>query len=54
MVTLFSAIVSFGKVSPDQKEKVEQNGLSIYSWTEFVLKVRLSLPETAGLLKCYY
>ncbi|XP_044945976.1 long chain acyl-CoA synthetase 4-like [Hordeum vulgare subsp. vulgare] len=31
-------IVSFGKVSPDQKEKVEQNGLSIYSWTEFVLK----------------
>jgi hypothetical protein len=47
---LFSAIVSFGKVSPDQKEKVEQNGLSIYSWTEFVLKVRFSLPQKTVLL----
>ncbi|CAO1945545.1 unnamed protein product [Urochloa humidicola] len=29
-------IVSFGKVNPEHKEKVEQNGLSIYSWEEFL------------------
>uniref|UniRef100_A0A0E0FR88 Long-chain-fatty-acid--CoA ligase n=1 Tax=Oryza nivara TaxID=4536 RepID=A0A0E0FR88_ORYNI len=29
-------IVSFGKVNPEQKEKVEQNGVSIYSWEEFL------------------
>ncbi|TVU35508.1 hypothetical protein EJB05_17404, partial [Eragrostis curvula] len=29
-------IVSFGKVNPEHKEKVEQNGLSIYSWEEFI------------------
>ncbi|KAL5219703.1 hypothetical protein ABZP36_024416 [Zizania latifolia] len=29
-------IVSFGKVNTEHKEKVEQNGLSIYSWEEFL------------------
>uniref|UniRef100_A0A0A9DRT7 4-coumarate--CoA ligase n=1 Tax=Arundo donax TaxID=35708 RepID=A0A0A9DRT7_ARUDO len=29
-------IVSFGKVNPGHKEKVEQNGLAIYSWEEFL------------------
>ncbi|GJM93558.1 hypothetical protein PR202_ga10123 [Eleusine coracana subsp. coracana] len=29
-------IVSFGKVNPEHKEKVEENGLSIYSWEDFI------------------
>jgi len=39
---LLKAIVSFGKVDPGHKEKVEQNGLSIYSWEEFLQLVRFS------------
>lgn len=31
-----SAIVSFGKVTPEQKEEVEKFGLAIYSWEEFL------------------
>jgi len=38
-------IVSFGKVNPEHKEKVEENGLSIYSWEEFLQLVGLSLPN---------
>jgi hypothetical protein len=51
---LLKAIVSFGKVDPVHKEKVEQNGLSIYSWEEFLQLVRFSLPEkiTDGMNKC--
>ncbi|XP_072981124.1 long chain acyl-CoA synthetase 4-like [Typha angustifolia] len=30
-------IVSFGNVTPEQKEEVENHGLSIYSWEEFLL-----------------
>ncbi|XP_052209747.1 long chain acyl-CoA synthetase 4-like [Diospyros lotus] len=30
-------IVSFGKVTPEQKEVVQKFGLSIYSWDEFLL-----------------
>ncbi|KAM0938470.1 putative long-chain-fatty-acid--CoA ligase, CDP-diacylglycerol--inositol 3-phosphatidyltransferase [Dioscorea sansibarensis] len=30
-------IVSFGKVTPEQKEEVEKFGLAIYSWDEFLL-----------------
>ncbi|GMP96636.1 hypothetical protein CsSME_00045180 [Camellia sinensis var. sinensis] len=30
-------IVSFGKVSPEQKEEVEKFGLAIYAWDEFLL-----------------
>ncbi|WJX60227.1 Long chain acyl-CoA synthetase 4 [Trifolium repens] len=29
-------IVSFGKVTPEQKQEVEKFGLAIYSWTEFL------------------
>lgn len=29
-------IVSFGKVTPEQKKEVEKFGLAIYSWTEFL------------------
>ncbi|CAK8539308.1 unnamed protein product [Lathyrus sativus] len=29
-------IVSFGKVTPEQKQEVEEFGLAIYSWTEFL------------------
>ncbi|WJX54821.1 Long chain acyl-CoA synthetase 4 [Trifolium repens] len=29
-------IVSFGKVTPEQKQEVEKSGLAIYSWTEFL------------------
>jgi len=30
------ALVSFGKVSAEQKEEVEKFGLKIYSWDEFL------------------
>uniref|UniRef100_A0A5B6Z5D0 Long-chain-fatty-acid--CoA ligase n=1 Tax=Davidia involucrata TaxID=16924 RepID=A0A5B6Z5D0_DAVIN len=30
-------IVSFGKVTPEQREEVERFGLTIYSWNEFLL-----------------
>ncbi|KAA8528236.1 hypothetical protein F0562_035513 [Nyssa sinensis] len=30
-------IVSFGKVTPEQREEVEKFGLAIYSWDEFLL-----------------
>ncbi|KAF7138949.1 hypothetical protein RHSIM_Rhsim07G0082500 [Rhododendron simsii] len=30
-------IVSFGKVTPEQKEEVQKFGLAIYSWDEFLL-----------------
>lgn len=36
MHTLYSAIVSFGKVTPEQREEVEKFGLAIYSWEEFL------------------
>ena len=51
---MIKAIVSFGKVDPGHKEKVEQNGLSIYSWEEFLQLVRFSLPDkiTYGMNKC--
>lgn len=35
----FVAIVSFGKVTHEQKEEVEKFGLAIYSWDEFLLLV---------------
>jgi hypothetical protein len=52
---LFSAIVSFGKVNPEHKEKVEQNGLSIYSWEEFIQLVIFSPADqiTDDELLCY-
>jgi hypothetical protein len=37
--------VSFGKVNPEHKEKVEENGLSIYSWEEFLQLVEFSLSN---------
>lgn len=43
----FKAIVSFGKVNPEQKEKVEQNGVSIYSWEEFLQLVRFLFIDLA-------
>nr|XP_029121116.1 long chain acyl-CoA synthetase 4 isoform X1 [Elaeis guineensis] len=30
-------IVSFGKVTPEQRDEVEKSGLAIYSWDEFLL-----------------
>ncbi|WOL02121.1 long chain acyl-CoA synthetase 4 [Canna indica] len=41
-------IVSFGKVTPEQKEEVEKSGLSIHSWDEFKLlgnNQQFDLPE---------
>ncbi|KAG1367553.1 putative Long chain acyl-CoA synthetase 3 [Cocos nucifera] len=32
-------IVSFGKVTPEQRDEVEKSGLAIYSWDEFLLLV---------------
>ncbi|THF95957.1 hypothetical protein TEA_021589 [Camellia sinensis var. sinensis] len=31
------AIVSFGKITPEQREEVQKFGLAIYSWDEFLL-----------------
>lgn len=39
---LYTAIVSFGKVTPEQKQEVEKFGLAIYSWTEFLQLVGYS------------
>ncbi|KAF3334984.1 long chain acyl-CoA synthetase 4-like protein [Carex littledalei] len=32
-----SAIVSFGKVKPEEREEVEKHGLAIYEWSDFLL-----------------
>ncbi|CAI0441160.1 unnamed protein product [Linum tenue] len=34
-VSHFAAIVSFGKVTPEQRQEIEKYGLSVYSWEEF-------------------
>lgn len=36
---LFTALVSFGKVTSDQREVVEKFGLAIFEWDEFLLLV---------------
>lgn len=33
---IFVALVSFGKVTPEQKQEVEKFGLTMYSWEEFL------------------
>ncbi|RYR62128.1 hypothetical protein Ahy_A04g019491 [Arachis hypogaea] len=35
---LCAAPVSFGKVTPEQKQEVEKFGLAIYSWDELITK----------------
>ncbi|OQU82478.1 hypothetical protein SORBI_3006G247300 [Sorghum bicolor] len=52
-------IVSFGKVDLGHKEKVEQNGLSIYSWEEFLQlggeeKFELPPKEKDGICTIMY
>ncbi|XP_044486841.1 long chain acyl-CoA synthetase 4-like [Mangifera indica] len=42
-------IVSFGKVTPEQREEVEKYGLAMYSWEEFLQlgeNKQFNLPET--------
>ncbi|CAN1743934.1 Long chain acyl-CoA synthetase 4 [Linum perenne] len=34
--TYLKTIVSFGKVTPEQRQEVEEFGLSVYSWEEFI------------------
>lgn len=36
-----SAVVSFGRVTPEQKDEVEKFGTVFYSWEEFLLLVSL-------------
>ncbi|XP_020100489.1 long chain acyl-CoA synthetase 4-like [Ananas comosus] len=46
---LLKTIVSFGKITLQQKEEVEKHGLSIYSWDEFLLlgeNLQFYLPKT--------
>lgn len=31
-----AALVSFGKITPEQKEEVEKLGLQMYSWDDFL------------------
>jgi len=42
ILCFYTAIVSFGKVTPEQKQEVEKLGLAIYSWTEFLQLVSYS------------
>ncbi|KAA8544264.1 hypothetical protein F0562_022276 [Nyssa sinensis] len=42
-------IVSFGKVTPEQREEVEKFGLTIHSWDEFLLLVNYLLQEVLKL-----
>jgi hypothetical protein len=46
--------VSFGKVTPEQKQEVEKSGLAIYSWTEFLQLVGYSfnLFTTLSTITC--
>lgn len=37
---MVAAIVSFGKVTPEQKIEAESFGLKIYAWDEFLVVVR--------------
>lgn len=37
---LIAAIVSFGKVTQEQKEEASKYGVSVYSWDEFLSLVR--------------
>nr|CAD1822246.1 unnamed protein product [Ananas comosus var. bracteatus] len=49
---LLKTIVSFGKITLQQKEEVEKHGLSIYSWDEFLLlgeNLQFYLPKTKKL-----
>ncbi|CAM8956253.1 unnamed protein product [Rhodiola kirilowii] len=42
-------LVSFGKISPDQKEEMEKLGLTVYAWDEFIQLgegKQFSLPTT--------
>lgn len=36
---LYPVIVSFGNVTPEQREEAEKNGISIYQWNDFLLLV---------------
>jgi hypothetical protein len=36
---MFPVIVSFGKVTADQREEAKKKGLSIYQWSDFLLLV---------------
>lgn len=36
------ALVSFGKVTPEQKQEVEKFGVAMYSWDEFLQVVGYS------------
>lgn len=47
-----TAIVSFGKVSTEQKEEVQKLGLAIYSWDEFLSLVRFSSEEILLYYSC--
>lgn len=38
---LYAAIVSFGKVKPEEKEAAEKFGLAMYSWQEFLCMVHV-------------
>lgn len=44
------AIVSFGKVTPEQKESVENCGVKIYSWEEFLQLVGYFILSTIFFL----
>lgn len=39
--SLSTAVVSFGEVTPQQKEEIEKFGVSLYSWDEFLQVVRV-------------
>ncbi|CAL5356230.1 unnamed protein product [Camellia sinensis] len=46
-------IVSFGKVTPEQKEEVEKFGLAVYAWDEFLLLLAQEVTGIGGDDKQY-
>lgn len=46
-----AAIVSFGKVTPEQREEVQKFGVAIYDWDEFFKLVGCCLSHTFLYIK---
>ncbi|CAN1825258.1 hypothetical protein LINPERHAP1_LOCUS31097 [Linum perenne] len=38
-------VVSFGKVTPEQKQEMEKFGLSVYSWEEIISTLETMMEE---------
>lgn len=53
LICLYVALVSFGKVTAEQKELTESFGLAIYSWDEFLQLVSYLLSVITSLQELF-